>query len=118
MATILLVEDNESLRPLLARTLALKGHDVLQARDGVEALHLLAHHTPTLVVTDLNMPAVDGNSLVHTLGGYPRFAHIPVLLISGDPSAPMPDDYPFLGKPFSLQDFLTAVEQLVSEGDD
>ncbi len=116
MAPILLVEDNELLRASLAQTLVLNGFEVLQASDGAEALSLLAHTTPGLVITDMNMPGVGGLSLAGTLSTYPRFAHVPVLLISGDPNAPVPPGDPFLAKPFSLETFLTVVRQLWNEG--
>lgn len=115
MAAILLVEDNVMLRTSLAAALRLRGFDVLEASDGAAALQMLAHATPDLVITDLNMPAVSGQGLASTLSTYPRFAQIPVLLISGDPSQPVPPSYTFLAKPFTLDTFLTAVNKLFQE---
>jgi CheY-like chemotaxis protein len=112
MRAILLVEDDEALRSALTQTLALDGFEVLAAPDGTQALRLLAQRTPDLVITDVNMPGVGGLPLAAALSTYPRFVHIPVLLISGDPDAPVPPHVPFLAKPFSLETFLEAVRAL------
>lgn len=65
--TILLVEDEASLREILAHILEQEGYRVLAAGNGREALTLLQHHVPALVITDLMMPVVDGHELLERL---------------------------------------------------
>ncbi len=60
MASILLVDDNDQLRELLAEVLVANGHDVIQASDGRIAITLLRERRFSLVVTDVVMPEADG----------------------------------------------------------
>ena len=64
---ILVVDDDDQIRDLLAAALTSDGHTVDGARDGSEALALLAQHPYDLVLSDLHMPHVDGPSLYETL---------------------------------------------------
>jgi CheY-like chemotaxis protein len=65
MARILLAEDEEALRKLVARALLLDGHEVVTANDGAEALEVLAgsQHKFQLLLTDIRMPVMDGIAL-------------------------------------------------------
>jgi two-component system, cell cycle response regulator CpdR len=65
MARILIAEDEDSLRHLVARALSLDGHRVMTANDGAEALDLLAseHGAFELLLTDIRMPVMDGIAL-------------------------------------------------------
>ena len=77
---ILLVEDDRALREALADTLALGGYDYLEAADGEAALALLQRETVAMVVSDVNMPGMDGHALLRTLRE--RFPQLPVLLMT------------------------------------
>lgn len=57
---VLVVDDNRDIVELLQRVLGLEGHDVLIARDGLEALQQEAASQPDLVILDVNLPALDG----------------------------------------------------------
>lgn len=65
MARILIAEDEESIRQLVARALAQDGHDIMTANDGAEALDVLARAEGTfeLLLTDIRMPVMDGIAL-------------------------------------------------------
>lgn len=82
---ILLVDDDAGSR-LLARTvLEKRGYTVVEAGDGVEALHRLGHEEQVaLVVADLNMPHMDGLELIWELRGNSAWAQIPVLVLTGE----------------------------------
>lgn len=84
MARLLLIDDDPSLRRVLAKSLSYAGHEVLQAGDGQEGLDLV-HATPVdLVITDLIMPVREG---VETIVELRRsHAHVPIIAISGGSS--------------------------------
>lgn len=77
---ILLVEDDRALREALADTLELGGYDYLEAADGEAALTLLQRETVAMVVSDVNMPGMDGHALLRGLRE--RFPQLPVLLMT------------------------------------
>lgn len=83
--TILVVEDDRCLRRLLARVLSFEGYTVCTARNGIEALEVLHHHSVSLIVTDLCMPGMDGGELIRQLERYRPW--IPVIVLSGESDA-------------------------------
>jgi two-component system cell cycle response regulator CpdR len=81
MARILIAEDDEGLRILVARALALDGHEVATARDGAEALDLLTQKAFELLLTDIRMPVMDGIALALAAArDHPRLG---ILLMTG-----------------------------------
>lgn len=58
--TVLIAEDSRDTRIMLKRAFELKGYSVIEAEDGNEALEVVNHHRPSLILMDLNMPVVDG----------------------------------------------------------
>ena len=81
-ATILVVDDDEENRELLARRLAREGHRVRAAKGGLEALALLRSEPVDLVLLDVMMPDLDGPAVLERLKQDPERRHIPVLMIS------------------------------------
>jgi adenylate cyclase len=81
-ATILLVDDDEENRDLLARRLAREGHRVRAAKGGLEALAILETEPVDLVLLDVMMPDLDGPAVLERLKQDPERRHIPVLMIS------------------------------------
>jgi len=84
---ILLVDDSPAMRSFLRRVLDLSGLEVgrcLEAGNGQEALDLLAREWIDLVLTDLNMPVMDGEELVRRLAADESFRSVPVLVVSTD----------------------------------
>lgn len=83
VTTILVVDDNANDRRLIRRLLrTYKNYRVFEAKDGAEALHMIADQRPDLIVSDLTMPEMDGFSLLDHLKGQPETAAIPVVVIS------------------------------------
>jgi PAS domain S-box-containing protein len=82
MATILVVDDQPPIRHLLAAFLSSKGHCILEAGDGAEALALVRTHHPDLVITDILMPSMDGYEFVRQLRSDPAIAGTPVIFYS------------------------------------
>ena len=79
---ILVVEDIAHVRDLIAVQLRLRGYTVVTARDGQEALELIAQDKPAIVISDILMPRVDGFALAHKIRSDPQTAGIPLLLLS------------------------------------
>ncbi len=80
---ILIVEDSPTQLLKLRHVLERHGYRVLQpARDGKEALAALAVHRPTLVITDINMPEMDGYELCRRIKDDPKFTDLPVILLT------------------------------------
>jgi type II secretory ATPase GspE/PulE/Tfp pilus assembly ATPase PilB-like protein/CheY-like chemotaxis protein len=81
---ILFVDDDAMLRHLAANILETSGYRVRQARDGAEALAVIASGDDiSLVITDLQMPGIDGTELVHRLRGNRQTAMLPVIVLTG-----------------------------------
>jgi two-component system response regulator AtoC len=81
MAIILVAEDEESLRKILVRFLSGLGHHVLTAANGADALTLLEEGGVDLLVTDINLPEVDGIEILKALSA--RGTTVPVIAMSG-----------------------------------
>jgi CheY-like chemotaxis protein len=118
--TILLVDDEEFLRRLLARVLDGAGFDVIQAENGAAALKAVVGLDGALglVITDIHMPVMNGIEFVRELR--PHHPAVPVLFITGrEPSIaddPTYLDGHLLRKPFRSEAFLAAVGQLLGHG--
>ena len=80
--TILTVDDAATMRKVIALALAGAGHDVIEAEDGVAALNLIQSRQVDLVITDVNMPRMDGIEFIRQARLIPRFQKIPMLLLT------------------------------------
>jgi two-component system chemotaxis sensor kinase CheA len=79
---ILVVDDTDAVRELERSILERAGFDVVTARDGREALVRIAEGAPDLVLTDVEMPELDGIGLIQAIRSTPRIAGLPVVVIS------------------------------------
>jgi pilus assembly protein CpaE len=79
---ILFVDDEEQIRRLLSSFLTRRGYLVKTAVDGQEALNLLESFRPDLVITDVNMPNVDGTELTRRLRAHPLLSSMPIIMLS------------------------------------
>lgn len=79
MARILIVDDNAINRKLIDDILCYEGHTVFQAADGFEGLHVARAERPRLIISDINMPSMDGYEFVRRLREDPQLAHTPVI---------------------------------------
>jgi len=80
--TILIVDDSVTVRRMVAAVLESAGWPVLVANDGAEALSLLEREVVGLVITDLNMPEMDGITLIERLRRLPALAEVPILVLT------------------------------------
>lgn len=82
MATILVVDDDPSIRELLALHLTRAGYTVTLAEDGLEAGHMILNAVPDLLLCDVMMPHMDGITLVEALRRDPTLPRIPVVFLT------------------------------------
>jgi len=89
MAKILLVEDNEMNRDMLSRRLERKGHQVVIAVNGQEAIEFAAVEAPDLILMDMSLPVIDGWEATRRLKADPATQRIPVIALTAHA---MPED--------------------------
>src|SRR6185312_15260931 len=82
MARILAVDDSAAMRQMVSITLTGAGHEVQQAADGREALAIAERQRFDLVITDVNMPVMDGLTLVRHLRNLPSYRGVPLLVLT------------------------------------
>lgn len=113
---VLVVDDSKIIRDIIVRLLRMSGYRALAAENGLAAQLLLQAEHPTLIISDLNMPLINGWELL-------AFCHahhpdIPVLVISGEDLGKHPEierwAAGFVAKPFDSKRFQAAVDQLIS----
>lgn len=115
MAKILLVEDEESLRELVAFNVRNAGHDIVETDNGNDALMRLEEYLPDLILLDIMLPGLKGDQLLSLIRSNHQFEKIPVIIISAKSSEQDivrvleagADDY--LTKPFSMKVLLAKI---------
>jgi DNA-binding NtrC family response regulator len=109
---ILLVDDEDGYREVIARILTKAGYEVLQAADGLEALSLLENSKVDLVISDILMPALNGYALVARLRA--KWPAMPVILTTGFlPAAKtmMNGSVDFIPKPINCETLLAMIQR-------
>ena len=89
MSSILAVDDSASMRQMVSFTLKNAGYDVVDAVDGLDALHKAGERKFDLVLTDQNMPNLDGIGLTRKLRESPAFKATPILILTTESSDQM-----------------------------
>ncbi len=112
---VLVVDDSLTVRRVTQRLLAREGYRVTLAKDGIDALTRLAEERPAVLLTDIEMPRMDGFDLLRKVRAEPRLAGLPVVMITSriaqkhrDFAVELGVDH-YLGKPFSEDDLLALV---------
>lgn len=80
--TILTADDSASMRELVSFTLRNAGYNVVEAVDGRDALAKIASSAPQMLITDLNMPNVDGLELIRQVRALPQCKYIPIVMLT------------------------------------
>ena len=118
MARVLVIDDDEVTRTLVKRILDGEGHRVEEAHDGAEGLRLFGKNPPDLVLTDINMPGLDGHDVIEAI----RVLHadVPIIAISGGGATPKDElllkasnlgAVEIIMKPFEFRQLVGAVER-------
>jgi chemosensory pili system protein ChpA (sensor histidine kinase/response regulator) len=112
---VLVVDDSLTVRRVTQRLLVREGYRVTLAKDGIEALECLADELPQVVLSDIEMPRMDGFDLVRNIRGDTRLRALPVIMITSriaqkhrDYAAELGVDH-YLGKPYSEEDLLALI---------
>jgi chemosensory pili system protein ChpA (sensor histidine kinase/response regulator) len=116
---VMVVDDSLTVRRVTQRLLVREGYRVVLAKDGMDALERLAEERPTVLLSDIEMPRMDGFDLVRNLRADPRLVDLPVIMITSriaqkhrDYAAELGVDH-YLGKPYSEDELLGLVARHV-----
>ena len=80
--TVLIIDDSSAIRQMVAFTLKTEGYTVVEAADGVDGLAKANAHNIDLVLSDQNMPNMDGITFVKSLRAIPKYATTPILMLT------------------------------------
>jgi CheY-like chemotaxis protein len=119
---ILIVEDIPYLRELMEVTLKYKGYPVVSARDGDEALGMIAVEKPGLILTDILMPKLDGFAFAHKVRNDPKTEDIPIIFVSATYISEADKAFAlslgavrFLEKPVEAEELLLTVAEVLNQ---
>jgi CheY-like chemotaxis protein len=114
---VLVVEDDPALRRMYRTALTLAGYDVVEANDGLAALHFLDHRAPDLVVLDLILPTMSGLIVQQEIAAHAHTRNIPIVIVTGSALSLDHLDVPcVLRKPISPEDLVNAVRKCITTG--
>ncbi len=122
--TILIIDDEAEIRKMLSRLLSHKGHRVIEAERGHQALRMVKEYAPDLIVLDAMLPEVHGFEIARRIKGSQRYGQIPIIMVSAvyrgwryaeDLKQTCGVDY-FIEKPFKIAEVLAAVDACLSPG--
>lgn len=124
MRTILITDDSATARMIIQRCLEMIGCadcDYVHAADGFEALTILRSREIALLITDMNMPNLDGKGLLQAVKGSPKLNHIPVFVITSLANPALERELHMIGvdkiiyKPVSPPKLLECIEQTLGK---
>jgi len=117
--TVLAVDDSASIRQMVSFTLKSAGYDVVEAVDGMDGLDKAKAKGVNLVLTDQNMPRMDGLTLIKSLRAMPQYAATPILMLTTESSDAMKSQGRAAGatgwlvKPFDPQKLIEVVRKVI-----
>ena len=118
MANVLVVDDSASMRQMVSFTLKEAGYQTTEAADGQKALDAAKGQRFDLVLTDVNMPVMDGITLTRELRGLPNYKFTPILTLTTESSAEKKQEGKAAGatgwivKPFKPEQLLATVKKV------
>ena len=116
----MVVDDSLTMRKVLSRTLEREGFEVIVAKDGIDAMQLLLEITPDAILTDIEMPRMDGFALARNIRDDARTANTPLIMISSrtaDKHQSLAKEIgvdAFFGKPVQDEDLVNMVTELIA----
>lgn len=119
MKKIVIVDDNAASRELIREVLDSPEHNIMEAADGREALNLIQASSPDLVLLDIQLPGMDGFSVLRELRGHTRFSNLKVIAVTafamhGDREKAMAAGFDgYITKPINTYHLEERVEELL-----
>ena len=117
--TVLAIDDSASIRQMVSFTLKSSGYSVIEAVDGVDGLDKARGKTVNLVLTDQNMPRMDGLTLIKSLRALAQYKSVPILMLTTESSDAMKAQGRAAGatgwlvKPFDPQKLIEVVKKVI-----
>lgn len=117
--TILCVDDSASIRQMVKLTLSGAGYQIIQAGDGAEGLAKARETTVNLVVTDLNMPVMNGLGLIRELRKLPAYKGVPIIFLTTESDPAIKQEAKTAGatgwitKPFQQEQLIGVVRKVI-----
>ncbi|KUJ81020.1 response regulator [Ruegeria profundi] len=115
---VLAIDDSRTIRSLLSETLSEAGFEVITAEDGQEGVETFAKTKPDVVITDINMPRMDGYGVIETLRGKKIATRVPILVLTTESSAEVKARVRgagatgWIGKPFDDESLIFAIKRV------
>lgn len=115
----MIVDDAVSIRGLASMTLENSGYQVIEAYDGKDALEKISHRKVNMVITDINMPNMNGIELIKTMKADPRHKFIPIVILTKETEAEtkrqgkMAGAKAWITKPFKPKTILGVVQKVI-----
>ncbi len=116
---ILVVDDEHLVVETLVEVLTWEGNEVVQARNGEEALELIAQRAPDLLLIDFMMPIMDGLTAIRRLRNEPATTALPIILMTAAPKSIPTDEELYdalLVKPFNVKELRAAMDAVLGPG--
>ena len=117
--TVLAVDDSASMRQMVKLTLSGAGYQVLEAADGADGLDKARVHSVDMVVTDLNMPGMNGLAMIRELRKLPAYRGIPIIFLTTESDASVKQEAKAAGatgwitKPFQQEQLVAVVQKVL-----
>ena len=117
--SILAIDDSASIRQMVNFTLKSSGYEVTEAVDGMDGLEKAKGKTFNLILTDQNMPRMDGLTLIKNLRALPQYKSVPILMLTTESSDAMKQQGRTVGatgwlvKPFDPQKLIEVVKKVI-----
>lgn len=121
MKTILTVDDSPSIRQMLAYVLSSNGYRVIEAGDGEEGLMQAKTNQADLILTDQNMPRMDGIAFIKAVRGLPAYKGVPILMLTTESSPAVKEQgrdagaTGWLVKPFDPEKLLEVLKKVLAK---
>ena len=118
--TILIVDDSTSLRQVIAIALKGAGYEVIEGADGQDGLNKLSGQRVNLIISDVNMPNMDGLTMVSKIKENPQYKFTPIIMLTTESGSDMKERGRAAGvkawmvKPFKPEQMLDAVSKLIA----
>jgi two-component system chemotaxis response regulator CheY len=117
---VLAVDDSRTMRDMLRMALTRAGFDVTLAEDGVHGVETLEHADPRVVITDINMPRMDGFGFINAMRSMPKFRVTPILVLTTESAPELKDKARRAGatgwivKPFDEAKLVAAIRRVAA----